>query len=120
MNTPNAKPIANFRKQIIAISILSYIATFLLYSINYGEDPRDIFGVPLIFSIIGAITFSSIRAVLPSSWVLPTFLIASLLVGGWYWNTPKTFQECVLKEIKSAQNKSATDAVIGMCRQKFR
>jgi hypothetical protein len=116
--TPDLK---SSKKSLIAIGILAYVAAFFLYSAAWNVQPLSwAFLAPLSFSLVAVIVYSALGAILPPKWHLSVFSVGALVICLWSWNTPKTWQECVLAETKTAKTDAAANQIIRICREKFR
>lgn len=115
--TPDPK---NSTKSLIALFILAYVAAFLLYSVAWNTRPPESFLVPLFVSFVAVIVYSALGAILPAKWHLTVFSVGALIICLWSWNTPKTWQECVLAETKAAKTDAAANQIIRICRDRFR
>ena len=120
MTTPTPDP-KNSKKSLIAIGILAYVAAFFLYSVAWDVQPLSwAFLAPLFVSLVAVIVYSALGAILPDKWHLSVFSIGALIICLWSWNTPKTWQECVLAETRAAKTDAAANQIIRICRERFR
>lgn len=109
------------KKSLIAIGVLAYIAGFFFYSVAWNPDSAaEVFLVPLFVSSVAVVVYVALGAILPPKWHLSVFSVGALIICLWSWNTPKTWQECVLAETKAAKTDAAANQIIRICRQRFR
>ena len=118
MTTP-ASDTKGSKKKLIAIALLAYIAAFLLFGSEDFSTWAQVFLVPLIISILAVIIYVALGAVLPPKLHLIVFFGGALAISLWYWSIPKSAQECILKEMKSAQTDSAASQIRYACQKKY-
>ena len=120
MTAPAPDPKSS-KKSLIAIGVLAYVAAFFLYSVAWDVTTQtEIWLAPLLLSLVAVVVYVALGAILPSKWHLGVFSVSALIVCIWSWNTPKTWQECVLAETKTAKTDAAANQIIRICRDRFR
>lgn len=119
MTSPQQEP-EKSGKDMIGIAILAYVAGFFFYSVAWKESGVLILIAPLFISAVAVVVYVALGAVLPSKWQLNVFIAGALIICLWSWNTPKTWQECVLAETKAAKTDAAANQIIRICRERFR
>lgn len=120
MTTPTPDP-KNSKKNLIAIGVLAYVAAFFLYSVAWDVTTKtEIWLAPLLFSVVAVVVYVALGAILPPKLHLGVFSVGALIICLWSWNTPKTWQECVLAETRAAKTDAAANQIIRICREKFR
>lgn len=110
----------NSKKTLAAVAILAYVVSFVFFSIAWNVSPPHAWLVPLFFSLVAVVVYVALGAILPPKWHLGVFGVSALIICLWSWNTPKTWQECVLAETKAAKTDAAANQIIRICRQRFR
>lgn len=120
MTTPTPDP-KKSKKSLIAIGILAYVAAFVSYSVAWNVATiTEAWLAPLFFSVVAVVVYVALGAILPPKWHLGVFSVGALVICLWSWNTPKTWQECVLAETKAAKTDAAANQIIRICRERFR
>ncbi|MEI7569862.1 MAG: hypothetical protein WCJ34_10505 [Alcaligenaceae bacterium] len=106
---------------IYVVGTATYLVTFFLRSMGFAQTDVEIFIIPFIFSALAMVSYLLLKKIVPAKWLFLVFvsLCVVVMLGSWYVNTPKTEDECVLSQIKSARNPAAVSQINRSCYDKF-